>query len=79
MHNHGHSMSSLHALRDYDPVLLEQPDTITKFIALECRCLTKEVGDRVKFSLNLYRTVLKFCSIECLICCFYDELKMKIG
>ena len=58
---------------------LEQPDTITKFIVLECRFVTKEVGGRVKVSLNLYRTVSKFCSIECLICCFSDELKLKIG
>ena len=79
MHNHGHSMSSLHALRDYDPVLLEHPDTVTKFIVLECKFVTKEVGGRVKVNLNLYRTVSKFCPIECLICCFSDELKMKIG
>ena len=58
---------------------LEQPDTITKFIVLECRFVMKEVKGRVKVSLNLYRTVSKFCSIECLICCFSDELKMKIG
>ena len=71
-------MSSLHALRYYDPVLLEQPDTVTKFIVLECRFVTKDIGGRVKNSLNLYRTVSKFCPIECLICCFSDELKMKI-
>ena len=58
---------------------LEQPDTITKFIVLECRFVTNEVGGRVKISQILYRTVSKFCSIECLICCFSDELKMKIG
>ena len=58
---------------------LEQPDTITKFIVLECRLVTKEVGGRVNVSLNLYRTVSKCCSIECIICCFSDELKLKIG
>ena len=58
---------------------LEQPDTLTKFIVLECRFVTKEVGSRVKVSLKLYRTVSKFCPIECLICCFSDELKLKIG
>ena len=58
---------------------LEQPDAITKFIVLECRFVTKEVGGRVKVSLNLYRTVSKFCSIECLICCFFDELKRKLA
>ena len=72
---HGHSMSSLCALRDYDPILLRT----TGYTVLECRFVTKEVGGRVKVSLNLYRTVSKFCSIECLICCFSDELKMKIG
>ena len=58
---------------------LGKPGTITKFIVLECRFVMKEVGGRVKDSLNLYRTVSKFCSIKCLICCFSDELKMKIG
>ena len=58
---------------------LEQADTLTKSIVLECRFVTKEVGGRVKISLNLYRMVSKFCPIECLICCFSDELKMKIG
>ena len=58
---------------------LEQPDAITKFIVLECRFVMKEVRGRVKVSLNLYRTVSKVCSIECLLCCFSDEFKMKIG
>ena len=39
---------------------LEQPDTITKFIVLECKFVMKEVGGRVKVSLNLYRTVQNF-------------------
>ena len=73
-------MSSLYALRDLDPVLLGATgSTITKFIVLECRFVMKEVGGRVTVSLNLYRTVSKFCSIECLICCFSDGLKMKIS
>ena len=43
---------------------LEQPDTITKFTVLECRFVPKEVGGRVKVSLNLYRTVSKFCPLN---------------
>ena len=72
-------MSSLYALRDYDPVQLRTTGYTHKINVLECRFVMKEVGGRVKVSLNLYRTVSKFCPIECLICCFSDELKMKIG
>ena len=58
---------------------LEQPDTITKFTVLECRFVPKEVGGRVKVRLNLYRTVSKFCPVECLASCFSDKSKKKIG
>ena len=76
-----HSHSCLASMHKETMILyfLEQPDTITKFTVLECKFLIKEVGGRVKVSLNLYRMVSKFCSIKCLICCFSDELKMRIG
>ena len=79
IHIHGHSMSSLYSLRDYDPVLLRPTGYNHKIYRPRMQVYEKEVGGRVKVSLNLYRTVSKFCSIECLICCFSDELKMKIG
>ena len=72
-------MSSLYALRDYDPVLLGTTGYNHKIYLPRMQVCDEEVGGRVKVSLNLYRTVSKFCSIECLICCFSDELKMKIG
>ena len=71
-------MSSLYALRDYDPVLLGTTGYNHKIYRPRMQVCDERGKDRVKVSLNLYRTVSKFCSMECLICCFSDELKMKI-
>ena len=72
-------MSNLYALRDYDLVLLGTTGYNHKIYRPRMQVCDERVRGRVKVSLNLYRTVAKFCSIECLICCFSDELKMKIG
>ena len=65
-------MSSLYALREHDPVLLGTTGYNHKIY----RPRMQVCDERGR---GLYRTVSKFCSIECLICCFSDELKMKIG
>ena len=57
---------------------LEQPDTILKFNVLECRFVPKEVGVRVKFSLNLYRADSKFGLVECQVSCFSYKSKIKL-
>ena len=79
MHIHGHSMSSLYALRDYDHVLHGTTGYNHKIYRPRMQVCDERGRGRVNVSRNLYRTVSKFCSIECLICCFSDELKMKIG
>ena len=60
IHIHGHSMSSLYALRDSDPVLLGTTGYNHKIYRPRMQVCDEEVGGRVKVSLNLYRTVSKF-------------------
>ena len=72
-------MSSLYALRDYDPVLLRTTGYNHTIYRSRMQVCDERGRGRVKVSLNLYRKVSKFFPIECLICCFSDELKMKIG
>ena len=72
-------MSSLYALRDYDPVQLRTTGYTHKIYRPRMQVCNERGRGRVKVSLNLYRAVSNFCPIECLICCFSDELKMKIG
>ena len=62
---HSHGLRCLAFMHQETMILyyLEQPDTITKFTVLECRFVPKEVGDRVKVSLNFYRTDSKFCRV----------------
>ena len=79
IHIYGHSMSSLYALRDYDPVLVRTTGYNHKIYRRRMQVCDKRGRGCVKVNLNLYRTVSKFCSKEFLICFFPDELKMKIG
>ena len=72
-------MSSLYAIRDYDPVQLRTTGYTHKIYCPRMQVCEERDRGRVKVSLNLYRTVSKFCPIECLIFCFSDQLKMKIG
>ena len=79
MHIHGHSMSSLYALRDYDSVLLRTTGYNHKIYRPTMQvCDERGRGackSQPEFVQNGFKTLFHRMSI----CCFSDELEMKNG